>query len=97
MNKYIGIWYSWGDIELPVKVPENEDAFDYMMEVALQEVKVSIAECEDTVTIWLKDIDHRNGSGVIVLNYHSDNEYCYYKLFDSEEKCQDFLDSMRKK
>ena len=90
MNKYIGIWYSWGDIECPVEVPENVDAFNYMMKVALEEVKVSVTESEDTVTIWIKE--DNDGSEVVVLNYHRDNEYCYYKIFDSEEECQDFLD-----
>lgn len=90
MNKYIGIWYSRGDIEYPVEVPKGREAFNYMIEIALTEVRVSITESEDTVTIWIKEDD--DGSEVVVLNYHWDNEYCYYKIFDSEEECQDFLD-----
>lgn len=89
MSKYIGIWYSRGDVEYPVEVPENVDAFDYMMKTALEEVRVSITESEDAVTIWVKEDDGRE---IVVLNYHSDNEYCYYKIFDSEEECQDYLD-----
>ena len=90
MKKYIGIWYSWGDVEDPVEIPENEDAFNYMMKVALEEVRVSVAENEDTVTIWVTE--DNDGNEVVVLNYHRDSEYCYYKLFDNEEECQDFLD-----
>lgn len=90
MNKYIGIWYSWGDVENPVKIPKDTDAFDYIMEIALKEVKVSIVESEDTVTIWVKEDE--DGSEIVVLNYHRDNEYCYYKIFDSKEECQNFLD-----
>lgn len=90
MNKYIGIWYSWGDVEYPVKVPEGRDAFNYMIEIALKEVKISITESEDIVAIWIKEDD--NGNEIVVLNYQRDNEYCYYKIFDSEEECQKFLD-----
>jgi hypothetical protein len=90
MSKHIGIWYSWGDVECPIEVPENADAFNYMMKMALEEVRVSITESEDAVTIWIKEDD--NGGDVVVLNYHSYNEYCYYKIFDSEEECQSFLD-----
>lgn len=93
MSKYIGIWYSWGDVERPVEIPKNINEFNYMMEIALEEVRVSVVEGEDTVTIWVKEDD--DGNEVVVLNYHSDNEYCYYKIFDSEEECRDFLDEYR--
>lgn len=90
MSKYIGIWYSWGDTECPVKIPQNVNEFSYMMQIALEEVRVSVVESEDTVTIWIKE-DY-DGNEIVVLNYHSDGEFCYYQIFDSEEECQDFLD-----
>ena len=95
MSKYIGIWYSWGDIENPIEVPENVDAFNYMMKIALVEVKISVIESEDTVTIWIEE--DSNGNEVVVLNYHRDNEYCYYKIFNSEDECQDFLGRIDKR
>lgn len=90
MAKYIGIWYSWGESEYPVEVPECEDAFKYMMKIALEEVRVSVVEGEYAVTIFLEEDE--DGGKVVVLNYHSDNEYCFYKIFDSEEECLTFLD-----
>ena len=89
-NKYICIWYSWGDIESPIKVPEKEDAFDYMMSIALEEVKTSIVEDEEPVTIWVKEND--DGEEIIVINYHYNNEFCYYKVFDNEIKANKFYD-----
>ena len=89
-NKYICIWYSWGDIESPVEVPEDEEPFDYMMEIALNEVRVSVVANESPVTIGIEDNEY--GDEIVVLNYHKDNEFCYYKVFDNEEEANKFYD-----
>lgn len=90
MNKYIGIWYSCGDVEYPVEVPEGKDEFDYMLDIAMKEVKVSVIEAEDAVTVGMTEDE--SGNEIVMLRYHCDDEICYYKIFDSEEECQQFLD-----
>lgn len=90
-NKYICIWYSWGDVEVPVEVPKGKDAFDFMVELALIEIRVAIVECEDTATIWINEDD--DGKEIVILNYHRDNEFCYYKIFENEEEADKFYDS----
>lgn len=89
-NKYIGIWYSWGDIEVPVEVPEGKDAFDYMVELALEEVRITIVEDEEKATIWINEDEN------VVLNYHYDNEYCYYRIFKNEKEANKFYDNFMK-
>ena len=88
-NKYICIWYSWGEVESPVKVPEDKDAFDYMVELALKEVGIVIVEESKRATIWTNEDD--NGNTIIVLNYGWSDDYCYYKIFDNEEEADKFM------
>lgn len=87
-NKYICIWYSWGDIEPLVGAPEGWDAFDYMVSLALREVKTCLVENEEPITVGMNEDEA--GNKTIVLNYLVDNEYCYYKVFDGEAESKDF-------
>lgn len=78
--KYIQIWYSWGDQESPVEVPEGTDAWEYMKKIVAQEVFVSQCEHPYGCTVWA-DYDE----GMVRLKYHYDDEYCYYLITDEEE------------
>lgn len=82
MEKWIQIWYSWGDQESPVEVPEGTDAWEYMKKLAVDEAAVSFYEHEDEGEIGLK---FYADEGKIVLHYPSDDEYCYYLITDAEE------------
>ena len=55
------------------------------------EIRVAIVECEDTATIWINEDD--DGKEIVILNYHRDNEFCYYKIFENEEEADKFYDS----
>lgn len=90
-NKYICIWYSWGDIENPVEVPAEENAFEYMLNLAFKEARIELIENLNAVTITANDECENDEQG-ITLKYHSDGEYCYYKIFDNEEQANAFYD-----
>ena len=72
-----------------------EEIFDNFVELSgefiidLPDDKLLLIEKNYSSQSTIKDDD---GNEIVVLNYHRDNEYCYYKIFDSEEECQSFLD-----
>ena len=82
MEKWIQIWYSWGDQEPPVKVPDGIDAWEYAKKLAINEADVDFHEHEEYGEIG---ISCYRDEGKIVLHYASDNEYCYYLITDEEE------------
>ena len=82
MKKFIiKIKYSWGDEEEPIIIENynKEDAFNYMIDLAIKETKTTIKEHEGDIFIRIfpKDFD-------ILLDYGYDGEQCYYEL--KEEK-----------
>ena len=81
MNQYIQIWYSWGDQESPVEVPEGTNAWEYMKKLAIDEASVSFYEHEEDGEIGL---EFYMNEGKIVLHYPYDDEYCYYLITDTE-------------
>jgi hypothetical protein len=80
MKKWIQIWYSWGDQESPVEVPDGIDAWEYMKELAATEVFVSQEEHPYGCTIWPYPDEYK-----IVLKYHCDDEYCYYLATEDKD------------
>ena len=40
----VEIKYSWGEEESPVTVPEGQDGFDFMLGLALNEMKIEMKE-----------------------------------------------------
>ena len=80
MSKYIQIWYSWGDQEAPVEVPEGKDAFAYAIELSTAEAKEYMCTGHNGVSIESYSDEEK-----IVLNYYDDNEKCYYMVTDEGE------------
>lgn len=80
MSEWIQIWYSWGDQESPVEVPEGTDAWEYMKQLAASEAFVAQEEYPYGCTIWAYPDENK-----IVLKYHQDDEYCYYLITDTED------------
>lgn len=75
MKEYIQIWYSWGDQESPVEVPEGVDAWEYLKKLVADEVFVSQEEWPEGCTVWVNA-----EKGKVELKYHQDDEYCYYLI-----------------
>lgn len=73
-KKVIEISYSWGDEETPVDVPENIDAFDFMLELALKEMKIEMREHPGEGFACMGAEEN-----FIELKY-CDGESCYYKI-----------------
>lgn len=82
MQKWIQIWYSWGDQEAAVSVPPKYDPWNYMMGLAVQEAAISFYEHEDEGEIGLQFYPDDDK---IILHYPSDDTYCYYKITDTED------------
>ena len=82
MEKWIQIWYSWGDQEPPVKVPNGTDAWEYAKQLAVDEAEISFYEHEDDREIGMQFFADE---GKIVLHYSYDDEYCYYLITDEED------------
>lgn len=80
MDKWIQIWYSWGDHESPIKVPKGTDAWEYMKQLVINEVDVSQDEYPYGCGVWMYPDENK-----IVLKYYYDNECCYYLITDTEE------------
>lgn len=82
MSKWIQIWYTWGDQESPVEVPEDKEPWEYMMELVAQEVRNSKEMCESYMEIVVRiHADEQRAS----LYYPYDGEWCYYLITDEEE------------
>ena len=79
MNKWIQIWYSWGDIESPVEVPEDVDAWEYIKQLVAKEVFVAQEGWPDGCTVYA-DAE----KGRVDLKYLKDDEWCYYLITDEE-------------
>lgn len=82
MTEWIRIWYSWGDEEAPIEVPENTDAWEYMKKLAVNEAAIAFYEHEDEGEIGLMFYEDK---GKIILHYPYDDEYCYYLITDKGE------------
>ena len=82
MQKWIQIWYSWGDQESAVSVPQKYDPWNYMMGLAIEEACVAFTEHEDEGEIGFQFYEDR---GEITLHYPGDDTYCYYKITDTED------------
>ena len=80
MNKWIQIWYSWGDQESPVEVPEGTDAWEYMKKLVIDEAEVSQEGHDEENGIRFYPEEDK-----IVLHYGYDDEYCYYLITDEED------------
>ena len=80
MKKWIQIWYSWGDQESPVEVPNGTDAWEYMQQLVIKEVAVSQEEYPYGCGIWMYPDEDK-----VVLKYYQDDEYCYYLITDDED------------
>lgn len=73
--QYIHIWYSWGECEEPVEVPNGTDAWDKMKQLAMSEVEISCLEHECAVGVLI-DANAQK----ITLQYLYDNQECYYQI-----------------
>lgn len=80
MNKWIQIWYSWGDQESPVEVPDGIDAWEFMKRLVATEVFVAQEEYPYGCSVYVKADEDR-----VDLKYHQDDEWCYYLITDSED------------
>lgn len=78
--KWIQIWYSWGDQEEPVKVPEGADPWEYMKKLVINEAEVSQQGHESETGIRFYPEENK-----IVLRYGYDEERCYYQITDTED------------
>ena len=77
---YVQIYYSWGDQESPVEVPESEDPLEYAFNLAIDEIRVSAfeAECDHhSLTI--------NREEQMITLYYGDGTYCYYQITEEED------------
>ena len=82
MKKWIQIWYSWGDQETAVEVPDGTDTWEYMKQLAINEAAASFHGHEDAGEIGLKLYKDQKK---ICLHYPYDNEYCYYLATDTQD------------
>lgn len=77
--KWIQIWYSWGDQEHPVKVPEGVDPWDYAKKLAVDEASVAQEMTDNELGLRFYEDEGR-----IVLHYTYDDTFCYYLITDEE-------------
>ena len=81
MKKFeIYISYSWGDEESPIEIEKKyeEEAFEYMIDLAAKEAKVSLEDNEDSsIDIFIRPWENK-----IILHYGYDDEECYYELVE---------------
>lgn len=83
MKFEIHITYSWGDEESPVEFESKhkEEAFEYMIDLAATEAKVSLESHEESpINIFIRPWEDK-----IILHYGYDDEECYYQLVETEE------------
>ena len=80
MNKWIQIWYSWGDQEPPVKVPDGIDAWEYLKQLVSREVFVAQEEFPYGCAVYANE-----DMGKVKLQYYQDDEWCYYLITDEED------------
>ncbi len=79
-KRWIQIWYSWGDRETPIEVPQVADAWEYMKQLVIDEAEVSqeMHDAENGIQFFPEE-------GKIVLHYGYDDEYCYYLITETED------------
>lgn len=80
MKKWIQIWYSWGDQEHPVLVPDEVDPWEYLKQLVINEVDVYQEENPYGCGVWMHPDDQ-----MAELKYFGDNTYCYYLITDHPE------------
>lgn len=80
--KWVQIWYSWGDQEAPVEVPEGTDSWEYAKKLAIAEAAAAFQGHEDGGEIGLSFYKEE---GKIILHYQYDDTYCYYLITDTED------------
>lgn len=81
MKKWIQIWYSWGDQESPVEVPNGTDAWEYMVQLATKESKIELVEHEPDIDVM---IQLSRNMDKVTLHY-TDGHRCYYLITDVED------------
>lgn len=79
--KWIQIWYSWGDQESPVEVPEGMDAWEYMAQLAVREAQIELKENEPDIDVMLQ---FSADMSKVTLHY-ADGQRCYYLITDEED------------
>ena len=83
MKKFeIHISYSWGDEESPIEIEKEsiEEAFGYMIDLAIKELKTSLQEWNEPHNIRVYPNESK-----VTLWYGYDDENCYYKLVEMED------------
>jgi hypothetical protein len=80
MKKWIQIWYSWGDRESPVAIPEGVDPWEYMEHIVAKEMFISQEDYPHGCTMYA-DMEQ----GKVELKYHSDGGWCYYLITNEED------------
>lgn len=78
---YVQIYYSWGDQESPVEVPESEDPLEYAFNLAIDEIRVSALEAECDYHSLTVNREEQ----MVTLYYGNDGTYCYYKVTEEED------------
>jgi len=81
-KKYIHIHYSWGDYEYPITVPDDEDAWEFMKKLAIDEAEE--AYCEHVFEGFM-GLEFFTDDGRINLQYGYDDVVCYYHIEDTNE------------
>lgn len=81
MKQWIQIWYSWGDQESPVEVPEGRDAWEYMAHLAVKEARIELVEHEPDIDVM---VQFSKDMGKVTLHY-TDGQRCYYQITDTED------------
>lgn len=85
MGKWIQIWYSWGDQEHPVKVPDGVSPWEFLKKLVIDEIDVCQEENHYGCGVWFHPDD-----GMAELKYFRDNTYCYYLITPYEGFTPDF-------
>lgn len=88
-TKWIHIYYSWGDEESPILVPDGTDAWEYAKNLAVREAEVSSVEGPHP-EIGMRFIPSEN---TITLHYYGSNigfgkdydSWSYYVITDSPD------------
>lgn len=75
----IKIDYTWGDKEIPVKIPENtKDKYMFMVDLALKELRIELEEyCGEGVCHI-----EANEEGINLT--YQDGEICRYEIVDDD-------------
>ena len=79
-TNYVKIWYSWGDHEMPLTVPNGIDPWEYMKKLAVDECEVAFTEAMSENGCSLRFYPDEN---LIVLHYDYDDTYCFYKAIEA--------------